>query len=103
MPALGETKNYWHLRVPKHMHKSFNKYRWHDIGRKGHTLRHAAEKNGEWCTIGWLISKDDAYIYRGRLVPKDRKTRQILVEIARSDLALRKYIDFEKDTIVEGW
>ncbi len=57
----------------------FTTFRYHDIGRKGHIQRLAGKRSsGSWDTQSWLISKDDAHLVRGRLVPDTQDARKLL-------------------------
>jgi hypothetical protein len=60
----------------------FSSFRNHDIGKKGHIERVAGQKqDGSWDTQGWLISKQDAHVENGRLVPDTDDAREILRDL----------------------
>ncbi len=72
----GEGKYFRIVVRPK---DEFTTFRYHDIGEKGHLQRLAGKRSsGSWDTQSWLISKDDAHMERGRLVPDTDDTRNLL-------------------------
>ena len=55
----GEGEYYRIILRPKNQ---FTSFRYHDVGRDGHTLRLAGRRSsGSWATHAWLIHKNDAY------------------------------------------
>ena len=76
-PGTGGSGAYYHVEVrPRSEFKSF---RTQDVGRKGHIQRVAGRRSsGSWDTAKWLISKDDAHISNGRLVPDTPAARELL-------------------------
>lgn len=57
----------------------FTRLRRRYIGKPGHILRIAGRtENGFWDTQSWLISKDDAHISDGELVPDTEDAKRII-------------------------
>ena len=56
----------------------FTTFRYHDIGKKGHIQRLAGKRSsGSWDTQAWLISKNDAHLEDGQLVPDTVDARKL--------------------------
>ena len=57
----------------------FTTFRYHDVGDKGHIQRLAGKRSsGSWDTQAWLISKTDAHLDDGRLIPDTADARNLL-------------------------
>src|SRR5262249_47435438 len=67
-PGTGGQGNYYRVRVrPK---QEFVTFRTQDVGEPGHVQRVAGKRSsGSWDTQTWLISKDDAHVEGGKLIP----------------------------------
>src|SRR5438128_1256435 len=67
-PGTGGTGEYFHVGVrPK---ENFVMFRTQDVGDPGHVQRVAGKRqSGSWDTVKWLISKEDAHVEAGKLVP----------------------------------
>lgn len=77
--AKGEGEFFRIIVRPQHQ---FVTFRYHDIGEAGHVERLAGKRSsGSWDTHAWLISKDDAHIERGRLVPDTDAARDVLSKL----------------------
>lgn len=76
-PGMGEQGNYYRINVrPK---RGFVTFRAHDLGQSGHIERIAGKRrSGSWDTAVWLISKKDAHIEHGRLIPDTPDARAVL-------------------------
>ncbi len=60
----------------------FSSFRYHDIGRTGHTLRLTGHrKSGSWDTQAWLVSKKDAYIEEKQLILDSNKVKKALSKL----------------------
>ena len=79
-PGTGRGGEYYRIEVrPK---RGFVTFRYHDVGRPGHVLRLAGQReSGSWDDVAWLISKKDAHVEAGRLVADTAGTRRILETI----------------------
>ena len=79
-PGTTGAGNYYHVEVrPK---SEFVSFRTQDVGRKGHIQRVAGKRStGSWSTAKWLISKDDAHVLNGRLVPDSPEARKVLNQL----------------------
>lgn len=61
---------------------SFVTFRYHDVGDPGHIQRLAGKReNGRWATQAWLISKEDAHVEHGELMPTTKDARELLAEL----------------------
>jgi hypothetical protein len=76
-PGTGGEGNYYHVAVrPK---GDFVTFRTQDVGDPGHVQRVAGKRqSGSWDTVKWLISKDDAHVEDGTLVPHTEEVREVL-------------------------
>jgi hypothetical protein len=79
-PGTGGAGDYYHVAVrPK---EEFETFRTQDVGEPGHVQRVAGKRgSGSWDTQKWLISKQDAHIEAGRLVPDTADAREVLEEL----------------------
>jgi hypothetical protein len=60
----------------------FTTFRYHDVGEKGHIQRLVGKRSsGSWGTQAWLISKNDAHLSDGRLVPDSADARDLLKKL----------------------
>ncbi|HKQ72288.1 MAG TPA: hypothetical protein VJ810_01075 [Blastocatellia bacterium] len=76
-PGTTGKGEYYHIEVrPK---KEFSIFRTQDVGGKGGIQRVAGKRgSGSWDTQKWLISKDEAHLEGGRLVPDTKEARDVL-------------------------
>src|SRR5215470_7691374 len=79
-PGATGKGEYFHIEVrPK---RGFVTFRTQDVGVKGGIQRVAGKRSsGSWDTQKWLISKEEAHIERGRLVPDTKAARDTLEEL----------------------
>ena len=68
---------YYHIEVrPK---REFTTFRTQDVGERGGIQRVAGKRSsGSWDTQKWLISKDEAHVEGGRLIPDTKDAREAL-------------------------
>lgn len=60
----------------------FETFRTHDVGDPGGIQRVSGQrKSGSWDTQAWLISKDDAHIDSGKLVPDSKSAKDLLSDL----------------------
>ncbi|HWP44503.1 MAG TPA: hypothetical protein VNO14_14755 [Blastocatellia bacterium] len=76
-PGTTGEGDYYHIEVrPK---SEFTTFRTHDVGEEGGIQRVAGKRSsGSWDDQKWLISKDQAHIENGRLVPDTEDAREVL-------------------------
>jgi hypothetical protein len=76
-PGATGKGEYYHIEVrPK---REFTTFRTQDVGERGGVQRVAGKRSsGSWDTQKWLISKDDAHVEGGRLVPDTKDARALL-------------------------
>lgn len=79
-PGTTGRGNYFHVAVrPK---EKFVTFRTQDVGEPGHLQRVAGRRrSGSWDTIKWLISKEDAHVEGGRLIPDTQEARDLLAKL----------------------
>src|ERR671934_3101069 len=67
-PGTGGQGDYFHVTVRDK--KDFVTFRTQDVGEPGHVQRVAGKReSGSWDTATWLISKEDAHVEGGKLIP----------------------------------
>jgi|SRR5215813_1655528 len=76
-PGTTGEGEYYHIEVrPK---QQFVTFRTHDIGKKGGIERVAGKRrSGSWDDQKWLISKAQAHIENGKLIPDTEAARDVL-------------------------
>lgn len=79
-PGTGGEGEYYHVAVrPK---EDFVTFRTQDVGEPGHVQRVAGKRqSGSWDTVKWLISKEDAHVEDGKLVPDTEEVREVLAKL----------------------
>jgi hypothetical protein len=79
-PGTGGEGEYYHVGVrPK---EDFVTFRTQDVGEPGHVQRVAGKRqSGSWDTVKWLISKEDAHVEGGKLVPDTEEVRDVLAKL----------------------
>jgi hypothetical protein len=79
-PGTGGGGEYYHVGVrPK---EGFVTFRTQDVGEPGHVQRVAGKRqSGSWDTVKWLISKEDAHVEGGKLVPDTEEVRDVLAKL----------------------
>lgn len=79
-PGAGGEGNYFHVGVRSE--RGFVTFRTQDVGEPGHIQRIAGKRrSGSWDTVKWLISKEDAHLVAGKLVPDSREVEKLLSEL----------------------
>ena len=77
--TTGEGEFY---RVTVRPKEEFVTFRTQDVGDRGHIERVAGKRSsGSWDTQAWLISKSDAHIEGGELVPDTEGAREVLADL----------------------
>jgi len=79
-PGTGGEGHYFHVGVrPK---ERFVTFRTQDVGGPGHIQRVAGKRSsGSWDTVKWLISKEDAHVESGKLVPDTEDAKELLAKL----------------------
>src|SRR5436305_1990163 len=79
-PGTGGEGHYYHVGVrPK---ENFVTFRTQDVGEPGHVQRVAGKRgSGSWDTVKWLISKEDAHVEGGKLVPDTAEAKDVLAKL----------------------
>jgi hypothetical protein len=76
-PGTPGQGNYYHVAVRNK--RDFITFRTQDVGEPGHIQRVAGKRSsGSWDTVKWLISKDDAHLEAGKLIPDTQEAKQVL-------------------------
>jgi hypothetical protein len=79
-PGTGGGGEYYRITVrPK---SEFTTFRTQDVGGPGHVERLAGKRaSGSWDTQAWLISKADAHVAGGKLIPDTAKAREVIAKL----------------------
>jgi len=87
-PGTGGGGNYYHVGVrPK---ENFVTFRTQDVGEPGHIQRVAGKRgSGSWDTVKWLISKEDAHVEAGKLVPDTAEAKDVLAKLGSEPVHVR--------------
>ena len=78
--AWGDESRDYHVAVRDK--KDFVTFRTQDVGEPGHVQRVAGKReSGSWDTVKWLISKQDAHVEGGKLVPDTEEVSEVLAKL----------------------
>lgn len=79
-PGTTGRGDYYHIEVrPK---DEFTTFRTQDVGGEGNLQRVAGKReSGSWATAKWLISKEDAHVEDGKLVPDTKDAKDLIKEL----------------------
>jgi hypothetical protein len=79
-PGSGGSGDYYHVEVRER--GNLKTFRTQDVGDPGHLQRVAGKReSGSWTTVKWLISKEDAHVENGRLVPDTKEARELIEKL----------------------
>lgn len=79
-PGRAGKGEYYHVGVRSK--EDFVTFRTQDVGDPGHIQRVAGKRSsGSWDTVKWLISKEDAHIEAGKLIPDTEETKKVLKDL----------------------
>ena len=74
------TGNYYHIEIRPRA--DFVAFRTQDVGRRGHIQRVGGQwSTGYWTTVKWLISKEDAHLQAGVLIPDTPAAKEVLDQL----------------------
>lgn len=86
-PGSGGSGEYYHIEVRDG--DEFETFRTQDVGDEGHLQRVAGKReSGSWATVKWLVSKEDAHIEDGKLVPDTQDARDLIKKLRRKPVHL---------------
>lgn len=90
-PGTGGEGEYYHITMrPK---EEFVTFRTQDVGGPGHIQRVAGKRpSGSWDTQTWLISKRDAHVEGGRLVPDTEDARNVLADLGSRPVHVKGHV-----------
>jgi hypothetical protein len=78
----GTTGEGEYYRITVRPKEEFVTFRTQDVGEPGHVERVGGKRqSGSWDTQAWLISKEDAHVEGGRLVPDTEEAKQVLADL----------------------
>ena len=79
-PGMTGAGDYFRIQVrPK---DEFVMFRTQDVGDEGHIQRLAGKRqSGSWATQTWLVSKQDAHMQDGTLVPDSAEARDLFEQL----------------------
>ena len=95
-PGTGGGGEYYRIEVrPK---SEFVTFRTQDVGGPGHVERLAGKRqSGSWDTQAWLVSKQDAHVEGGRLVPDTADARDLFAKLGSKPVHVKGDIFKAKD------
>lgn len=86
-PGSGGSGNYYHVEVREG--GDFKTFRTQDVGDEGHLQRVAGKReSGSWATVKWLVSKEDAHVEDGKLVPDTKDARDLIKKLGSKPVHL---------------
>ena len=87
-PGSGGQGKYYHVEVRQG--DDFETFRTQDVGDPGHIQRVAGKRpSGSWATVKWLISKDDAHVEGGKLVPDTKDAKDLIRKLRSRPVKIR--------------
>ena len=87
-PGSGGSGNYYHVEVREG--DDFETFRTQDVGDEGHLQRVAGKRgSGSWATVKWLISKEDAHVEDGKLVPDTKDAKDLIKKLGSKPVHVR--------------
>ena len=87
-----------YFRIVVRPKEDFVFFRYHDVGTPGHIQRLTGKRSsGSWDTQAWLISKSDAHIENGRLVPDSENAKELLNNLGSVPKLLKGDVFSAKD------
>ena len=87
-PGSGGSGNYYHVEVREG--DDFESFRTQDVGDPGHLQRVAGKRErGSWVTVKWLVSKEDAHVENGKLVPDTKDAKDLIKKLGSQPVQVR--------------
>jgi hypothetical protein len=87
-PGSGGSGNYFHVEVRDG--DDFKTFRTQDVGDPGHLQRVAGKReSGSWATVKWLVSKEDAHVEDGKLVPDTKDAKDLIKKLGSQPVQVR--------------
>lgn len=87
-PGSGGSGNYYHVEVRGG--DDFETFRTQDVGDAGHLQRVAGKRgSGSWATVKWLVSKEDAHVENGKLVPDTKDAKDLIKKLGSQPIQVR--------------
>ena len=87
-PGSGGSGNYYHVEVREG--DDFETFRTQDVGDPGHLQRVAGKRgSGSWATVKWLVSKEDAHVANGKLVPDTKDAKDLIKKLGSQPVQVR--------------
>jgi hypothetical protein len=95
-PGTTGEGGYYRIRVRPS--DEFVMFRTQDVGDSGHIQRLAGKRqSGSWATQTWLVSKQDAHIHDGTLVPDSAEARDLFERLGAKPVHVKGDIFRAKD------
>jgi len=87
-PGSGGSGNFYHIEVREG--DDFETFRTQDVGDPGHIQRVGGKRaSGSWSTVKWLVSKEDAHVEDGKLVPDTKDAKDLLKKLRTKPVHIR--------------
>jgi hypothetical protein len=95
-PGTAGEGEYYRIQVrPK---AEFVTFRTQDVGSPGHIQRLAGKRpSGSWGTQTWLVSKSDAHVEDGKLVPDSADARDLFAKLGSEPMHVKGDVFKAKD------
>src|SRR5687767_10431474 len=87
-PGSGGSGNFYHIEVREG--DDFETFRTQDVGDEGHLQRVAGKReSGSWATVKWLVSKEDAHVEDGKLIPDTKEAKDLIKKLRTKPVQIR--------------
>jgi len=87
-PGSGGSGDYYHVEVRER--GNLKTFRTQDVGDPGHLQRVAGKReSGSWTTVKWLISKEDAHVEQGKLVPDTSDALELIGKLGSQPVQVK--------------
>jgi len=87
-PGSGGSGNYYHVEVRDD--DNFETFRTQDVGDEGHLQRVAGKReSGSWATVKWLVSKEDAHVENGKLIPDTKDAKDLIKKLGSQPVQVK--------------
>lgn len=94
----GTTGEGEYYRITVRPKEEFVTFRTQDVGGPGHIERVAGKRpSGSWATQAWLVSKQDAHVEGGQLVPDTADARNLLAKLGSEPVCVKGDVFEAKD------
>jgi len=87
-PGSSGSGDYYHVEVRDS--DDFETFRTQDVGDEGHLQRVAGKReSGSWATVKWLVSKEDAHVENGKLIPDTKDAKDLIKKLGSQPVQVK--------------